>query len=745
VLHFPVAQGGMGYRASFGGFGAPATNHSSNNHSSSTSQLPRLHARFSEEASIRQYDPDELGRSATLNAFKLEGDDRFISSYARTFGLKNTLHSSSSSGNRPTLDRSRSLGTLRPSVSTCQLDVRGTLLGNSRRLSAEAPASALPGIGNGSGSIASFQGAPSDPWERRRAIVELLASPDLQATAKRVYKAHDADGNNYLDFEELRSVLQSMERGYGLPVPDSGMMERLFKRFDITGDGRLDFDEFYDLFVAGLRRTAFERSAGLGRSFFVSKQPGTVWDVYDNVKKLGSGSFGEAYHVRRRLLGSGNAVQRKRFGEERVVKVVGKSRAKMALEDIEREIILLRQVDHPHIVRLFEWYDDDRSVYLVMDFCRGGTLKDVVTGLQSRQPNVKEEWTRKVMKQVLEAMAYCHRLRLIHRDLKDENLMLLRRDDGTFTSDPFVIIIDLGVAEMFSKADTQVTGIGGTPLYMAPESWANTFGPKCDVWSSGVILYHLLSANMPFFADSMKPAAWRKALKRQPDWNCINTSGASKGLCGHMLTFRESDRFSMDQCLQHRWFSQHRADPDVVTTASFAGLKDVVNEAAVKRAIMFEIASRLPIDQAQHVVHIFDFFDADRSGSVSLEELKEAFKKLGVEDDALAEKTFAALDVNKSGSLTFSELASGILIFFRELVEERLHMLFLERWDGQGEGLDTEGLHAFLDSAAHLQSTSGPRSVEIVRSLERVSRQRRVRFEELRDLILGSPPPGTEA
>jgi serine/threonine protein kinase len=720
----------MGYRASFNGFGGPGPITSN----TSTVQLPRLHAHFSEKASIRSYVPEQ---SVTLNAFRLEGDDRFISSYGRNFNLSST----SASGNRPTLDRSRSLGTLRPTTNTGKLDARATLLGNSRRLSTEASVSLLPGIDN---SVGSVQSGPSDPWERRRAIVELLASQDLQAIAKRAYKAHDADGNNYLEFAELRSVLQSMEREYGLPVPDTDMMERLFKRFDINGDERLDFDEFFALFVAGLRRTAFEKSSFLGRSFFVSQQPGNIWDVYENVKMLGSGSFGEAYHVRRRLLGSGDGVQRRRLGEERVVKVVGKSRARMPLEDIEREIILLRQVDHPHIVRLFEWYEDDRSIYLVMDFCRGGTLKAVVVDLQSRQPNVKEEWARKVMKQVMEAMDYCHKLRLIHRDLKDENIMLLGKDDGTFTSDPFVVIIDLGVAEMFSKADVQVQGIGGTPLYMAPETWTNTFGPKCDVWSSGVILYNLLSGNMPFFANSMKPASWRKALKKQPNWNCINTSGASKALCGHMLTFRESDRFSMGQCLQHRWFSQHHSDPNTVATASFAGLKDVIHEAAVKRAIMFEIASRLPIDQAQQVVQIFDFFDADRSGSVSLEELNEAFKKLGVEDESLAKKTFTALDVNQSGSLTFSELASGILTFFRELVEERLHMLFLERWDGQGDGLDTYGLHAFLESAARLQSTSGPRSVEIVRSLERASEQRRVRFEELRDLILGPPPPRPE-
>merc|ERR1712190_237743 len=152
-----------------------------------------------------------------------------------------------------------------------------------------------------------------------------------------------------------------------------------------------------------------------------------------------------------------------------------------------------------------EWYEDRQKIYLVMDALKGGTLKEVVLELQRQHRGIKEEWTRKVIRQVVEAMAFCHHLRLIHKDLKDENVMLLKTDPQY--QKPFVVIIDLGVAEMFSAADSTGQTLAGTPTTMAPEVWMGNYGPKCDVWSVGCILFELLSGRMPFMSPKMKPQA----------------------------------------------------------------------------------------------------------------------------------------------------------------------------------------------------------------------------------------------
>lgn len=208
-----------------------------------------------------------------------------------------------------------------------------------------------------------------------------------------------------------------------------------------------------------------------------------------------------------------------------------------------------------------------------------------------------------------------------------------------------------------------------------------------------------------------------------------------------MLTFQEAGRPTMAECLLHDWFKIGDHEMLSVSAEQFASLASFYRETAVKRALFFEIASRLPIECGQSVAEIFNEFDTDRNGIVSREELRSFFKRLGLHDQDLADRTFEALDVNQDGALSFSEMSSGVLIFFRDLVDERLRALFLERWDGKGDGLNAEGLRAFFHGAAKLHSISGARSAQIMRQLEQESQRRRIRFDEVRDLLLGTASP----
>lgn len=693
--------------------------------------------RFLERAP--QDGPSPQAARLTLDALHPRDEERFISSYSRSFapgggcGVPQAFRQT----RQGSLARSSSLTRTRPKpCGPLQVPETPGPLGHSRsetQLRRHTVASPFPSL-NGRSANPVTPASGGAAWERRRAILELLASYGLRDTAKSVFAAHDVDSNGRLEFDELRAVLRALDLEHGVPLPDPETTERLLKLFDVNGDQCLDFDEFFEMLVSALRRTAFDPSILMGRDFFVTKQEGKVWGNYEKLKKLGTGSFGETHLCKRRLAGGEDS-----RAEERAVKVVRKARVRIPVEDIEREIMVMKQVDHPNIVRLFEWYEDKKRIYLVMDFIRGGTLRDSVLGLQQvRRSALKEEWIRKVMRQVLEAMAYCHRLRLIHRDLKDENIMLLQKDSGSFSSDPFVVIIDLGVAEMFSLSDPSIRGIGGTPLTMAPEVWSNVSGPKCDVWSAGVILFELLSGEMPFLADSLDPSDWLKLHKKGPNWGVVKTSKASKDLCRSMLTVSEPHRPTMAECLAEGWFGLGERELLSVPAERFAGLESFCKETAVKRALLYEIASRLPMERAQSVVEVFKSFDVDHSGSVSREELRSAFARLGTPDHALADRTFEALDVNRDGVLSFSELSSGILLLFSDLVEERLRALFMERWDGKGEGLNAEGLRTFFDSAARLHSLAGARSARIMRQLEQESQHRRVRFEEVRELLLGS-------
>eukprot|EP00746_Dinoflagellata_sp_MGD_P166337 gnl/MRDRNA2_/MRDRNA2_96155_c0_seq1.p1 gnl/MRDRNA2_/MRDRNA2_96155_c0~~gnl/MRDRNA2_/MRDRNA2_96155_c0_seq1.p1 ORF type:complete len:749 (+),score=146.21 gnl/MRDRNA2_/MRDRNA2_96155_c0_seq1:118-2364(+) len=561
--------------------------------------------------------------------------------------------------------------------------------------------------------------------ENQRKVMELLTDPDVELTARRVFAAHDAKKNNHLSFDSLRSVLQSLHLDLGLPNPDYSVAERLFKKFDIDNSKTLEFKEFLELFLSILRRSAFDRYTLFGRNFFVNKSQGDVWDDHKKKKQMGGGSFGTAF-----------LVKTKHSNEKRVVKIVKKTRLRMPVQDVEGEIMIMRQIDHPHVVRLFTWYEDDANIYLVMEALTGGTLNQAIVKFQDEDRDVHEAWVRTVIRQVIEGMAYCHSLRLIHKDLKDENIMLLKSQ--SLSDEPFAVIIDLGIAEMFSVSDPHNRQISGTPYTMAPEVWMGNYGPKCDVYSVGCVLFSLLGGSLPFIlrgADYKRPQAWIRLHRTGPSWGMIRASSEGTALCKAMLSFSEDDRPSMQNCLTHEWFSLEKHTLGPIKKEQFIPLQQFCKATALKRSLLLEIASRLPMGSAGKIVEIFETFDSDKSGEVSLAELKSAFHSMGLNDDGMAERTFDALDVDKNGSLSFSEFTAGVLPLFTDLLDDRLHTLFMD-YDLDNDGaLDHAELEKFLaNSAALLKENTIARSASIIQSL--LQDGHGVRYEELREKLL---------
>lgn len=576
--------------------------------------------------------------------------------------------------------------------------------------------------GSLSGDLASLK-------DRRRTFMELLANPDLEDMIRKIFTNHARDTTNgNLNLEDLCMVLRSLHQKLGIPNPEYEVAERIFKKFDTRNRQELNFGEFFELILALLRQNCFDRSTLLGRDFFVHKHDGSVWDRYDRVKKLGEGSFGTAFLAKQKFT-----------GEHRVVKVVKKSRIQIPVEDVEREIMVMRQVDHPHIVRLRRWYEDMQRIYLVMDYCQGGTLRAVVLDFKNQQRGIKENWTRTVITHVLQAMAYCHSMRLIHKDLKDENIMLLRSADRGLTDDePFAVIIDLGISEMFTPSDPQGRQAGGTPSMMAPEVWLGTFGPKCDVWSAGCVLYELLTGKMPFVASSLKPQPWIRLHKRGADFSLAKTSAASKALCQAMMTFDEFERPTMQECLEYEWFRTERRELQTVATAQFHNLQQFCKDSALKRGVLLEIASHLPMDDADRVVEVFNSFDENNDGMISYGELDQAFQRLGLKqkDDSLAKKVFKVLDLDGDGHLTFTEFCSLILVLFKDLLDDRLDKMMAE-YSGDNDGaLDHEGARKFLMQIGRTtKQDPQSRSSGIINDL--LVGDRKIKFKEMKDKIFG--------
>lgn len=170
--------------------------------------------------------------------------------------------------------------------------------------------------------------------------------------------------------------------------------------------------------------------------------------------------------------------------------------SKKAMDDemkvrLSYEIDILKNLDHPNIMKLYEIFEDKQNIYLVSELCLGGELFDEII----TRNFFNETDAVSIMQQLLSAICYCHQKKVAHRDLKPENVLLdTKKNDH-------IKVIDFGTSQVFESAE-QMHQTYGTAYYIAPEVLKGDYNEKCDLWSIGVIMYILLSGSPPFNGDS---------------------------------------------------------------------------------------------------------------------------------------------------------------------------------------------------------------------------------------------------
>lgn len=213
-------------------------------------------------------------------------------------------------------------------------------------------------------------------------------------------------------------------------------------------------------------------------------------------------------------------------------------------KNVTREIKILSKLDHPHIAKMFETIDTPRQLHLVLEYSPGGSLHYYM----KRSPNryLAEIEAKRLFRQVLSAMEYCHALNVTHRDLKLENILLDDRRN--------IKIIDFGFATCFPN-DKKVKIFCGTPSYMSPEIVARKeyCGPPADVWALGVLLFVMLSGIYPFKGRDDKDL-YRKILKGQFEIPQV-ISAAPRNLINRMMSLDPVRRPSVKELLSDAWLN----------------------------------------------------------------------------------------------------------------------------------------------------------------------------------------------
>merc|ERR1719387_2761101 len=233
-------------------------------------------------------------------------------------------------------------------------------------------------------------------------------------------------------------------------------------------------------------------------------------------------------------------------GLERAIKTISKSHMTNA-ERFKAEIALMKIMDHPNIIKLYETFEDHRNIYLVMELCSGGELFDRI--IESGHFN--EQQAAILMQQIIRAIYYMHENHVCHRDLKPENFLFLTKDP---IEKNLLKIIDFGLSCMFESGQVLTTK-AGTPYYVAPQVLAGKYDKACDLWSCGVIMYVMLCGYPPFFGETDAEVLSKVRLGNfsfnAADWK--NVSEDAKALIRMLLKMNPRDRYTAEQALNHEW------------------------------------------------------------------------------------------------------------------------------------------------------------------------------------------------
>ena len=409
------------------------------------------------------------------------------------------------------------------------------------------------------------------------------------------------------------------------------------------------------------------QKSGLSSYNIIHANTKNFLDSYKVEQCLGSGSYGEVRRVIHKLT-----------SQERAVKLFVKTSADLdSYNKVKKEIEILSSLHHPSIIRIFEYFEDDRRLYIVLEKCDGGELFDMISGRKF----LGESVAATIIKQILSAVAYMHENGVVHRDIKPENILLEENEDYVNLK-----IIDFGTATRFSLNEKLIE-IVGSAFYLSPEVVNNSYGPECDLWSCGVILYIMLSGYPPFDGkDNIE--IFNKIKRMQFDfsksiWNGVSDS--AKDLISKLLS-PSSKRISARAALNHPWLVSQSAHPtprlDLIENLK-NNLQVFQTRNKLHSAITAFISNQIiSSKETKHLREIFKALDLNGDGKLSREELVLGFDS---ENTDLVDKVMQKVDADNNGFIDLDEFLQAALDEKQMLSKENLKKAF-DMFDLDGSG-----------------------------------------------------------
>ncbi|CAD8052575.1 unnamed protein product [Paramecium primaurelia] len=508
---------------------------------------------------------------------------------------------------------------------------------------------------------------------------ELDTSPNPEASKPPEQKALlSQQGSKNAQIEEIQALIENQKCEYSEVHQEPEqlqavvMKEEQYKNPEIIQSQKITNEKIKNELMKSSQEadSKSKKRIKLGFDIFVKEKEGSIGQHYIFGKVLGQGAFGKVWKV-----------THKTTGLVRAIKQIKKS--SLIKEEEQRlfsEMNILRNLDHPHIVKLFELYQDENNYYLVTEYLSGGELFDRIKKMSSFSESIAADYIR----QILLATLHCHEQNIVHRDLKPENIIFISEDPQSQLK-----VIDFGTSRKFDNQKVMSKRLG-TPYYIAPEVLGHSYTEKCDIWSCGVILYILLCGYPPFVGKTENQILDRVKLGKftfdPEDWETV--SKEAKEFITKLLRMDPNKRLSAKQALDDPWLAKY-APSTQVNKKALNNLRQFQAETILKQALMSYMITQMSTQkELQDLQEEFQRLDENNDGFLSKEELLKGYLQIQtdhklVEDEV--ERILQIIDINQSGQIDFSEFCMAAMNQEKLLSVQRVEQAF-KIFDQNGDG-----------------------------------------------------------
>mmetsp|Transcript_92096 Transcript_92096/g.296277 ORF Transcript_92096/g.296277 Transcript_92096/m.296277 type:complete len:674 (-) Transcript_92096:193-2214(-) len=437
---------------------------------------------------------------------------------------------------------------------------------------------------------------------------------------------------------------------------------------------------------------------------------GRVQDFYDTEgASLGSGNSGTV-----------RVATNRRTSERRAIKTIHK----LCVDDLPRfktEIEIMKIMDHPNVIKLYEHFDDIKYIDLVMELCSGG---DLLAHIISTRGDFSETHVAHIMKQVLKGMNYIHLRQVAHRDIKPENCLLRSSE---LTAENSVKIIDFGLARRCTPGQVMTTSVG-TLHYVAPEVLSGAYGQPVDMWSCGVVLFCLLCGRLPFSGASDRQVLIAiRSGRFSFEGESWRVSPEAKQFVCRLLCLSPSERIGTAEALGSDWLTSTLGKQETGSMEPSWGielmnrLRIYKSQHLLKKATLQIIAWRFLDHERLHTMEeTFRQLDVNCDGFISISEIREGLERSGVEDMPRdLQQIVDSLDTEGNGTINYTAFLAATTERRYNVLDDVLKAAF-DVFDKNGDGkISEEELRHVLDPCRAVRCCSEPEYAERIAEILR--------------------------